>query len=455
MPPAASRGRGTRETRRSGTFPVGPAANYAGGVEPSVKVADAAASREITGSPPAPSWPVKQPRQTDTQRRKNRGAAAATGGGRVRRKALLLGVCAGLAIGGMAALALVPVPVRAWGIISIAGAPQALTASVTGRVSALLVRDGDSVGEGAPVLRIHSLELQLEVDRRRRELEDLKAIVAGAEQEDDAALANSLATLRRRRGLVARRLRLKDGEYERRERMLDDVSARVISGFAPEREIFEQQVHLEAAREARLRIVDERSQIDVQIRDRRHARRMAQRARESRVAQAEARLRDAQSLLRVGTVDAPRDGWIESLLVAEGSVVQRGAEIARLVPLETPRSVVALVPAREASHARVGDTAEVRLRSVSGDGSPMAARVRHVSREVAPRPRVSALLGSASTDAFVQLELELLETREYRAVRAELRPGSQAVVTLEGPERTLGSLVRQAVERKIGPLLRG
>jgi multidrug resistance efflux pump len=310
-----------------------------------------------------------------------------------------------------------------------------------------LVKAGDAVGPGAPVIQIHSTRLQLNLDNRRQELNVLRGEVTEEERQDDKALAQSLAALQERRSLVAARLQLTDSEYTQRERLLTDRTASVLVGASPQTDLLELQALQQATRAARLGIVDIRSQLDLDVSDRRNAHQQRQRLRQAQLAAAEARLRDAESALRVTTVEAPDAGWIESLLVAPGSLVQPGTELARLVPRAAPRRVVALVPLDEARHAVPGGSALVELTPPHTRRSvPLSARIEHVSREVAPQRQVVALLGGASHESFVQLELLIVNTPEYLRLQPTLRSGSKAIVSLETPKRTLASLAVEAIE---------
>jgi hypothetical protein len=82
---------------------------------------------------------------------------------------------------------------------------------------------------------------------------------------------------------------------------------------------------------------------------------------------------------------------------------------------------------------------------VTQNTAALAARVEHVSREVAPPARVEAILGGPSPDAFVQLELELLDSSEYQELEPRLRAGSKALVSLATPTRRLGSVLYDSV----------
>jgi len=361
-------------------------------------------------------------------------------------KALLWAAASGLLLGTGLALALVPVPVLAWGVLKATGTPQSLTAGSSGSVEAVLVNAGDAVAPGDAVLQIQSTELQLNFENRRRELDALRAEQDGAAQEEKVALTRNLVALERRRSILAQRLALKDAEFSQRQTLLEDVKALVQSGSTPATDLLETSAAVQATTEARLGIVDALSQLDIDVTDRRSAQQARDRDRRSRLASAEARAREAEGALGVTVVRAPAAGWIESLRVAPGSLVQPGTELARLVPRAAPRTVVALVALDEAAGVVEGGDASVELTSPhTRDGRTLKARIKHVSREVAPPAQVEAVLGGPSRDGFVQLELELLDTPEYQSVEPTLRSGSRAIVNLVTPKRRLLSVVVDAL----------
>jgi pyruvate/2-oxoglutarate dehydrogenase complex dihydrolipoamide acyltransferase (E2) component len=162
----------------------------------------------------------------------------------------------------------------------------------------------------------------------------------------------------------------------------------------------------------------------------------------------EARVLQAQAALDAASVRAPAAGWVESLLVSAGSNVQPGSELARLVPRAAPRSVVALLPSSEATDVAAGEEARIELVApYRDDTSALPARVRYVSKEVAPPARVQAILGELDPGGFVQVELELLDSPEYLAVQPQLRSGARALVSLPTRERSLGSVLFTALRQ--------
>lgn len=351
----------------------------------------------------------------------------------------------GLSIGSALALAIVRVPVRAFGVLKATGVPESLGATVAGSVGTVQVAAGTQVEAGDAVLSIYSPELERTLAGRRLELALLQEEIDAATQAEKAALARNLQSLERRRQLLSQRLELKDTELLQRRALVDDVTALVNAGSMPPTELALANLAVQAASETRLGIVDAMSELDIEVTDRRSEQQERDRLRRARLTEAEARLREAESALGVTLVRAPAAGWVESVLVSPGSTVQVGTELARLVPRSAPRSVVALVSLSEATDVAVGEEASVELSPVSQNGAALTARIKHISREVAPAERVEAILGGPSPDGFVQLELELLDSREYQEIEAKLRAGSKALVSFATPTRRLGSVLYDSI----------
>ena len=423
--PGASRERGFASSGTSGTFRVSA---------PSVQV------RVPSDSDGRPSSPTSPPLERFSARPFSaRPALAWFGSKRFLGSALI-----GLVLGGGLALGVVRVPVRALGILKTSGVPESLGATVTGSVGAVQVAAGSEVEPGDAVLQIHSPELERALEARRAELELMKSELDAAAQEDKAALGRNLYGFERRRQLLGQRLELKDSEIAQRQALVQDVTALVNAGSVPATDLASANAAVQAASEARLGIALEMSELEIELTDRRSQQQERDRQRRSRLAEAETKLRDAEDAVGASTVRAPASGWIESLLVTPGSTVQVGAELARLVPRSAPRSVVALVALEDAAGVAVGEEASVELSPRNQNEGALAARIKHVSREVAPAARVQAILGGPSPGGFVQLELELLDSTEYHELEPKLRTGSRALVSFSTPHRRLGSVLYEA-----------
>lgn len=367
---------------------------------------------------------------------------------RMGRKRLGWPIVAGVLVGSTLALAFVRVPVRAWGLLKTTGAPESLSAPLAGRVGTLRVAAGASVELGDVIIEVHSPELEAELSNRSSELERLRKEIDTAAREEKASLSRNLSTLAQRRGLMEQRRALKDAEFAQRKALLDALTARVQAGSAQEAELLEPSAAVQAASEARLAIVDVLSQLDLEVSDRRSAQLAQEGVRNARLADAEARVLQAQAALDAAAVRAPAAGWVESLRVSSGSNVQPGTELARFVPRTLPRKISALLAAEGTRDVKAGEDASVELVSpYGGEGSVLPARISYISREVLSAARVQALVGEAAPGGFLQLEVDLLDSPEYQALQPDLRIGARVLVTLPTPQRRLGGVLFNAVRQ--------
>jgi multidrug resistance efflux pump len=358
-------------------------------------------------------------------------------------------ILAGVLVGSTLALALLRVPVRAWGVLKTSDALESLSAPLSGSVAKLCVAAGASVERGAVIVELRSPELESSLAARRSELERLGTETEGAAREEKASLSRTLLLLANRRELLRQRLELKDAEFAQRKALLEGLTAQIQPGSARQAELLEPSAAVQAASEARLGIVDALSQLDLEVSDRRSAQLARDAARSARKADAEARVKEAQDSIDATAVRAPAAGWVESLRVSAGSNVQAGAELARFVPSTLPSTVSALLAAEEARDTKAGQKASVELvSSYREKGSVLPATISYVSREVTPARRLQALLGEElAAGGFVQFEVKLVDSPEYLALQPELRIGQRVLVNLPTPHRRLGSVLFNALRQ--------
>lgn len=390
------------------------------------------------------------PQPSTLPRREGVERGTARGGLTLDSRRLLLWAALGLGLGSLVALAVVRVPVRALGVLRATRVPESLVAQVSGSVVQVQASPGDEVEPGSALLSLHAPELQQRLDSRRAELALVRQELEAAAEEERRTAARSTLALERRRKLLAQRLELKETELAQRTALSVELAARGSADGMMAGELSSAQAAVLATSEARLGILGELSQLELELSDRESELGARSRSRRSRLLQAEAKVREAEDALLVTTLRAPSAGWVEALFVSPGSAVQPGQPLARMVPRSAPRSVAALVPAEDAAHIAPGDEASVELLPQSGSESPeLAARVSHVSREVTRPDRVQLLLGALSPKSWVELELELIDAPKLGGTRTAPRSGTRALVTLRAPERRLGQVLYAAVRDRL------
>jgi membrane fusion protein, adhesin transport system len=299
--------------------------------------------------------------------------------------------------------------VTASGAVRPAGKVKLVNHPVGGRVSAVLVAEGEHVALGQPLIEIDPETLQSEVDKRRSDWQALAAAAARLEGEAAGAAPVFPAALGvARPDLAAAQLSLYEARttaftaerrsleevIRQRERELQSAQARAQQsaaslkilkeqeaavaklagkGYFPQlryltlqREVAETEGAVAQARQdhaiAASALEEAKSRLDALERDRR-AKTLAElaqtaadrdRAAES-LAQAEAELRNR-------IVRAPAEGIVQDLAVAAaGQAVRASEEILKIVPSTGGLLIEALVANSDIGEVRTGQAARIKL----------------------------------------------------------------------------------------------
>ena len=194
-----------------------------------------------------------------------------------------------------------------------------LAAEVGGRITELLVKEGDRVDAGAVILRLDARDAKLAVDRaaadQRQAEAQLKLLEAGARREDIAQAQAQAQAARDEVAAARAELTAAETDLQRFEALLqsnagsrkqrDDASAR--------RDVARERVQ---AAESRVRAADQGT-----ARLRAGARAEEIEAARARVAAAAANLAGAEKLLHDTTLLSPITGVVTEKLVSVGEVI--------------------------------------------------------------------------------------------------------------------------------------
>ena len=332
--------------------------------------------------------------------------------------------------------------------VQVSARVEALTrvdvgATITGRVAEVLVREGDAVRAGQPLLRLETDELRATLAQARASEQQAQARLSGLRSTGRAQAQATLAQADA--GLVAAR-----AEMER-------AQALVAQGFVSASRLDEARRALQVAEaqqaNARAQVAANRDggSDEVQAQAQLQAAKAATEAAQARLAQAELR--------------APTDGRVLTRDVEPGQIVQPGKALLALA-LVGPTVLVAQVDERFLDQLATGQPASVVADAYAGQR--FAARLSRIA------PRVDAQRGAIevkfemtdSPPAFLRedmtLSVEVETARRDRALAlplAALRPGTDeasatVLVAADGraearPVR-LGVRTLQAVEVQDG-----
>lgn len=304
-------------------------------------------------------------------------------------------------------------------------------ATVTGRVQEVLLREGDSVRAGQPLVR-------LEADEARAAL----AQAVASEQQAQARLAGLRST-----GRSAARAQLEQADANRTAARaeLGRVEQLVAQGF------------LSASR-----LDDARRAVDVAEaqRDAALAQTQANADRGTDTVQAQAQLQaaraataSARARLAQMLVEAPAAGRVLRRDVEPGQIVQPGRALLGLA-LDGPTQIVAQVDERFLEQLRVGQRAAVVADAYAGQ--PLAATVLSIAPGIdAQRGAVEVKLSlDQPPPAFLREDMTLsVEVETARRDRALVLP-ARAVRQEQGAEQVLVADGGRAVARPLRTGLR-
>jgi len=262
-----------------------------------------------------------------------------------------------------------------------------------GRVSKLLVREGDDVRQGQVLARLQDDQAQARLGQAQAELTALQAQLQAARKELDiltrqiplkidtagadvahaeAAVAAAKARAHQTRKDAARYAKLaKTGSVDRYRADQADLAwavarADLATAMAALTQASKQLAEAQLGKES---IQSKASQVA---------------AAEARKAQAEAALAGTQSMLDDLTIRAPAAGIVTTRIVDEGEVVAPGAPLLTIVNLDRLYLKV-YVPERQIGRLRLGLPA--RVYSDAFPDQPFSARVRYIASRAQFTPK--------------------------------------------------------------------
>jgi len=239
-----------------------------------------------------------------------------------------------------------------------------------GELTQVLVEEGDRVSKGQPLARLDTRNLkaqrkQLEA-RKARALAQLQQLETGPRQEEINAARARVRNLEKE-------LELKTSQRSRREFLYQEGA---ISQ--------EQRDEFIAQEESLTAQLDEaRSQLQELLNGTRKEEIAAQRAT---VQELEASIEDIEVTLNKSVLKAPFNGIISKRHVDEGTVIQTGQPVVRLMENEAPEARIGM-PSRMANRLAVGDSETVTI-----DSQKFSATVSAILPEVDPETRTQVVV---------------------------------------------------------------
>jgi len=366
-----------------------------------------------------------------------------------------------------------------------------------GIVREILVREGQSVQEGQPLVRLDEVQTQASVEVYRNQYVTAKAQEARllAEQRGLAAIPDvpelselqGRTTLDEERRVFAARKTAFEGEVgllkERASQLQQEIAghenlkaanARQLElieqeleglrqlhqqGFAPKTKVLQYERtqaglrgdvgfrESEIAR-ARQRIGETRAEMAQLERRRQDDISRELRDAQTRIADAEPRLVAARQAMRQTTINAPVGGWVLNLTAnTVGGVVEPGKPIMDLVPDDSPIIVQAQIQPTDIDAVMVGLAAKIHLLNKGlGTEDPLDGVVTVVSADRLVEPRAGV--------AYYQAEIEIDKASLNRPGVPKIIPGFPVQVIIPTTPRTLFSYLMDPLTQRFRSALR-
>lgn len=184
----------------------------------------------------------------------------------------------------------------------------------TGRITDLLVREGDRVSRGQTLARLESIQAQADLEAARANLSSVEAESAAAEAQaasNDQAIATNEAALARARAELQRA----QLDFQRSEQLFKE---KLIAKSEYDQANAAYNAQQAAIREAEARIAQAKAQKAQALQQ--------QSAAQRRVAQVRANLKRSSDILDKFTAVAPIDGMVTNLPVRVGETVVPGIQ---------------------------------------------------------------------------------------------------------------------------------
>lgn len=331
---------------------------------------------------------------------------------------------------------------QAHGVLLVEGGPKPVLAQVSGPIVALDVTPGTVVGPGQSIARIDAAELSARVQRDADQLALVQTDYVRLNRLNDRRYQNDVRVLEQKRGLLNERAKLKSKGMADRQDRLQQVEDAARAGVATQSDALSARESARSASEELLLIRQQVAEVDLELASDKKAYEVERDRLHRELEESKSNLQQAQHMLEMTTVRAPVGGRVESLLAAQGQVVNTGTVVARIIPDGAVTSAVAFAPIKDAAFLAPGLPANLELASfpVSEFGR-VPGRVTRVSNDVASAEDVTTLLSQAPTEALIRVELELLPSDKLAQLWTKLRSGERLIARINTRERRLIALV--------------
>ena len=246
-----------------------------------------------------------------------------------------------------------------------------LGASTTGTISQVMVKTGDHVDAGQPLLRVDCRDLESEIAARKADQAVSEAILArvthGSRPEEIAIGEANV-------NLAAARLHEAQKEFDRAQSLHEGITVTRVQIDQAERDARMAAAMLEEVRAKLVLLkVGSREEDVAEAHSRRDA--------------AEARVNAAMARLNYCTVAAPVSGVVLSTRVSPGQLISLMAPATLITMVDdSKRRARAFVPERDAIHICAGEQAQISADGIAGESSE--GRIEEMAPGLSENPEI-------------------------------------------------------------------
>lgn len=306
-----------------------------------------------------------------------------------------------------------------------------------GELTQVLVQEGDRVSQGQPLARLDTRNLQAQ----RKQLEArLAGALAQLEQLETGPRQEDIAAAEARVRNLEKELELKEIQRSRREFLYQEgaISREQRDEFATQEEVLE------------ARLDEAKSELEELLNGTRQEEIAAQRAT---VQELEASIEDIDVTLSKSVLKAPFNGIVSQRYLDEGTVIQTGQAVIRLVENALPEARIGL-PTTMTNNLSIGSSQTVTINS-----QEFSATVSAILPEIDPETRTQEVVLKLDRAAITQtspgqtvrlIRNQTIDSEGYWIPLSSLTKGVRglwtAYVVVESSEGDGWEVQQQAVE---------
>ena len=306
-----------------------------------------------------------------------------------------------------------------------------------GELTQVLVEEGDRVSKGQPLARLDTRNLQAQ----RKQLEArLSGALAQLEQLETGPRQEDIAAARARVRNLEKELELKEIQRSRREFLYQEgaISREQRDEFATQEEVLE--ARLDEAKSALEELLNGTRQEEIA-------------AQRTTVQELEASIEDIDVTLSKSVLKAPFNGIVSQRYLDEGTVIQTGEPVIRLVENALPEARIGL-PTTMTNNLSIGSSQTVTINS-----QEFSATVSAILPEVDPETRTQEVVLELDRAAITEtspgqtvrlIRNQTIDSEGYWVPLSSLTKGVRglwtAFVVVESSEGDGWEVQQQAVE---------